>query len=710
MLTTETLRDNPEAYLPRDRRRALSEGRPMADRVTGSAMFADISGFTPLTEALANELGPQRGAEELVANIGRVFHAVIDELDRQGGDVIYFAGDAITCWIDGDDGTRAVAAGLGMQQAIEREGRIVTPAGTEIQLGMKVAIAVGRARRFVVGDPDIQLIDVLAGRLIDDLAEAEHHAERGEIVLDHSAVDSPGDRIEVRESRASDTGAGDVGVLGALRIDVPQIEVVEPPPLPEELVKPWLLPDVYERLISGRGEFLAELRPAFPVFLKFGGIDFDSDDDAIPKLDDFVQRAQRILVRLRRQHPPADARRQGRLSLRSLRVARGSRGRRCPGGGCGARAARSRQGHERSRHPGGHQLGPASERHVRPRDAPDVRLPRRRREPLGPADVQGATGAGVRVGPRPSGSGRRLHLGGPAGPHREGQVEPDRGSRPHRLARACLAAAPPLRAAAGRPARRARPPRRPPRVSAGRPGSGRGDLGRGRHGQVAAGCRVRAIPASARPDGPVRRVPVVREDDRLLRLARDLAPPLRARRRCPREPPRSTSSAPRVAAIDPGLVARVPLLEPIVGLEIPDTELTAGFDAKLRKGSLEDLLVQCLRATAGAQPLAIVLEDCHWIDELSRSLLEALVRADGRRSGPVHGRLPTGRSAGRRARAGAPAVVRGDRARRAEPRGGDPGHPGQARAAARSRGRGARGAGPARHASGRTAIRSTSRS
>ena len=101
--------DNPEAYIPGDRRRALAAGVELPDRVRGAALFADISGFTPLTEALANELGPQRGAEELTANLNRVFHALIAELDRFGGDVIYFSGDAITCWIDGDDGARATA-------------------------------------------------------------------------------------------------------------------------------------------------------------------------------------------------------------------------------------------------------------------------------------------------------------------------------------------------------------------------------------------------------------------------------------------------------------------------------------------------------------------------------------------------------------------------------------------------------------------------
>src|SRR6478609_2152649 len=112
--------DNPEAYIPSDRRRALAAGVAMPDRVEGSALFADISGFTPLTEALAREYGPQRGAEELTANLNRVFHAIIAELDRYGGDVIYFSGDAITCWIDGDDGARATACGFAMHETIEQ--------------------------------------------------------------------------------------------------------------------------------------------------------------------------------------------------------------------------------------------------------------------------------------------------------------------------------------------------------------------------------------------------------------------------------------------------------------------------------------------------------------------------------------------------------------------------------------------------------------
>jgi class 3 adenylate cyclase len=288
--------DHPEAYLAGDRRRAVAAGETIPDRVRGAALFADISGFTTLTEALADQLGSQRGAEELTVHLNRVFHAVIDELDRYGGEVIYFSGDAITCWLDGDDGMRATACALAMQDVMRRVGEATTPSGTTVRLAMKVAVAVGAARRGVVGDPEIQLIDVLAGRLVDELAAAEQRAERDEVVLAPSALETLGPRVQLAARRSGGDGCS-YSVVGSLGMRVDSFPAAPSAgPLPEELVRQWVLPAVYERLRTGRGEFLAELRPAFPLFVGFRGIDYDEDDAAIEKLDDFVRRAQRILT------------------------------------------------------------------------------------------------------------------------------------------------------------------------------------------------------------------------------------------------------------------------------------------------------------------------------------------------------------------------------------------------------------------------------
>ena len=79
-------------------------GVTLPEQTTGAALFVDISGFTPLTEALVEILGPQRGAEELTRYLNQVYDTLIAELDRFGGSVIGFSGDAITCWLDGDQG------------------------------------------------------------------------------------------------------------------------------------------------------------------------------------------------------------------------------------------------------------------------------------------------------------------------------------------------------------------------------------------------------------------------------------------------------------------------------------------------------------------------------------------------------------------------------------------------------------------------------
>src|SRR5215207_2461476 len=116
-------------YIPMDRRQALARGRALPDRARGAALVADISGFTPLTDALVRELGPQRGAEELTRQLDVIYDAVIAEIDERRGSVVGFSGDAITCWFGDDDGRRATAAALAMQRVMARFAAVALPSG-----------------------------------------------------------------------------------------------------------------------------------------------------------------------------------------------------------------------------------------------------------------------------------------------------------------------------------------------------------------------------------------------------------------------------------------------------------------------------------------------------------------------------------------------------------------------------------------------------
>ena len=619
--------DDPEAYIARDRRVALSAGLELPDRVFGAALFADISGFTPLTEALADELGPERGAEELTANLNRIFHAIIAELDRYGGDVIYFSGDAITCWLDGDDGLHALTAAFAMQRTMARVGEIDTPGGTSVSLSMKVAVAVGPARRFVVGDPGIQLIEVLAGRLVDQLAAAEGLAEKGEVVLDESAFDSLGGRVELAEIRTDDESGRTVGVvvgLGAPATEAPGVDTETP--LPEELVRPWVLPAVYERLRTGRGEFLAELRPAIPFFVRFTGIEYDADDAAVEKLDNFVRRAQRVLTEYGGNllqltlgdkgaylyavfgSPHAhedDAARACAAALRLLDLERETAARELQVGITQGRLRSGTYGHDRRRtfvclgdavnlaarlmskaEPGEIYVEGAIER-----SAGDAFTWRS----LPPMTVKGKADA-VTVFALTGASERR-------------------GRRQTRYALPIVGRRKELDALGAALARSLDGVGNVVGISA-EAGVGKSRL----LAEFVRGVRsqgVFAVYGECQSFGSATSYLVWREIwRRLLRVDDELA-----------EPEQVRALEAELANIDPALIPRLPLLGAVLNLQITDNALTAAFDAELRKTSLESLLADCLRARAEEEPLVLVLEDCHWIDPLSRDLLEVVARA-----------------------------------------------------------------------------------
>ncbi|MFN8444103.1 MAG: tetratricopeptide repeat protein [Caldilineaceae bacterium] len=296
MQQPRTAPDDLINYLPMDRRFALAGGYTLADRTQGAALFVDISGFTALTEALVRELGAQRGAEELTRYLNLVYDAIIDELHRYRGSVISFAGDAITCWIDGDDGLRATACALAMQNAMQRFAAVSTPAGSVVSIAMKAAIATGTVRRFLVGDPAKRVIDVLAGDTLVRLSNAEHQAKRGEVVLDPLTLETLTDSVQLPELRHDPEGESSVGVVQGLRVAVtampwPPLDTRQ---LHDGQVRVWLLPQVYERLRQGLGNFLAELRPTVALFVRFTGIDYDQDTEAGNKLDAYIRWVQGI--------------------------------------------------------------------------------------------------------------------------------------------------------------------------------------------------------------------------------------------------------------------------------------------------------------------------------------------------------------------------------------------------------------------------------
>ena len=69
-------------------------GRVRGEYWEGSVLFADLSGFTALSERLS-ALGKQ-GAEEITTIVNDLFGALLEDVERYGGILLKFGGDAMT--------------------------------------------------------------------------------------------------------------------------------------------------------------------------------------------------------------------------------------------------------------------------------------------------------------------------------------------------------------------------------------------------------------------------------------------------------------------------------------------------------------------------------------------------------------------------------------------------------------------------------------
>jgi hypothetical protein len=63
---------NLNAFIPVNRLQALTLGLTLPETTYGTILVADISGFTPLTEAFVRARGTRRGAEALTRQVNLI--------------------------------------------------------------------------------------------------------------------------------------------------------------------------------------------------------------------------------------------------------------------------------------------------------------------------------------------------------------------------------------------------------------------------------------------------------------------------------------------------------------------------------------------------------------------------------------------------------------------------------------------------------------
>lgn len=185
-----TLRYALSTYLPRYLVELINND-PTLGQVSGgfrcgAVMFADVSGFTAMSEKLS-ALGKE-GAEEITGIVNDYFDAMLDISADHGGDLLKFGGDALLVFFEGDDGPRqAIAAGWAMQHAMSRFARVQTSQGV-FPLQMSIGMGSGPIFLAHLGSEEKMEYAVM-GRALANMAHSEDKATAGQVIVDRATRD-----------------------------------------------------------------------------------------------------------------------------------------------------------------------------------------------------------------------------------------------------------------------------------------------------------------------------------------------------------------------------------------------------------------------------------------------------------------------------------------------------------------------------------------
>ena len=151
----------------------VSQPQRLSERRITSVLFADLVGFTTLSES--------RDAEEVRELLSRYFATARTVIERYGGTVEKFIGDAVMAvWgvptAHEDDAERAVRAGLDLVEAVTAAGDDAGLPGLTMRVGVvtgEVAVTVGAAGEGMV-----------AGDAVNTASRVQSSAEPGRVWVD----------------------------------------------------------------------------------------------------------------------------------------------------------------------------------------------------------------------------------------------------------------------------------------------------------------------------------------------------------------------------------------------------------------------------------------------------------------------------------------------------------------------------------------------
>ncbi|HNN93433.1 MAG TPA: AAA family ATPase [Pseudomonadota bacterium] len=266
------------SYAPPPYLRLLATSDAIASPVRlplyAAVLFADISGFTRLTERLCRE--GEMGVELLASTLNAYFGLVIDVIHEHGGEVVRFAGDGlIAVWSTESHTTpRADQSRLRSEQAACCALRVqamlaeVQPV-YGISMVMRIGIGIGAGILRQLGGWNGRWEFVYTGPALRQASLACPQAEPGGVVLAPEILPWLTPRAQV-----------DPLPQGWARLrDLTGIPPLDPRPAP--LLQPTMLPAlrtclpdaILDRIDAGQSGWLTELRRVTVLFMRLPSLD-----------------------------------------------------------------------------------------------------------------------------------------------------------------------------------------------------------------------------------------------------------------------------------------------------------------------------------------------------------------------------------------------------------------------------------------------------
>lgn len=234
---------------------------PAEESFHGAVMFCDISGFTDLTQRLVDK-GPE-GLEELTGILNPYFRNLFSLVHQHGGDILKVAGDGVlVVWETLADPAEAVHRAVQCAQAIQT----VDPRLSQnSKLSARIGIGAGRLKFFYLGGLTNRWEMLPAGEILTLTGYAQDRAKPGEIVLSAEAW-----QLLCTVANGIELGSGFVRLVGLTKRVRPEpAPIIEPDKTNLSKLERFV-PVAVRFLMHEAGEkWLAELRSLTMLFVNF---------------------------------------------------------------------------------------------------------------------------------------------------------------------------------------------------------------------------------------------------------------------------------------------------------------------------------------------------------------------------------------------------------------------------------------------------------